>query len=366
VLGQSQSNYWLRGDHSFTLLTPPGSYLPTLNCTGYRLPTEAEWEYAARAGTTGVIYNAANPLAATQTELNLIAWTGNNGGGRTHDGAMKTANAFGLFDMLGNVYEYQWDVYADYPITAVTDPLGAVSGNRGIKGRGYSDALTSTRAAMRYGWDPTLGNSVSGVGGNNNIGIRLVRTAVLPVAQSACPTGYHVNAANNVCDQDTLACSLEFSSSAIQTWDVAAYGACSLVACDAQSIQVGATCSGTCSPVGTAATMTAAQTVTAALDATDSANSVRGSGYYFDKYAITLTAGQRVRVAQTATVTNWDTYLYVTGGSTCGILASDDDSGGNANSLISFTAPAAGTYYLHATSYGARVVGGYTLTTSAF
>jgi hypothetical protein len=112
--------------------------------------------------------------------------------------------------------------------------------------------------------------------------------------------------------------------------------------------------------------MTAAQAVTGALATTDSANSVRGSGYYFDKYAITLTAGQRVRVAQTATVTSLDTYLYVTGGSTCGILASDDDSGGSTNSRINFTAPTAGTYYLHATSFGVGAVGGYTLTTSAW
>ena len=55
--------------------------------------------------------------------------------------------------------------------------------------------------------------------------------------------------------------------------------------------------------------MTGAQTVTGALAATDSANSVRGQGYYFDKYAITLTAGQRVRIALTATGSNWDTFL---------------------------------------------------------
>jgi formylglycine-generating enzyme required for sulfatase activity len=363
VYNGTRGDTWADGDHVFGGSDTP---LRTLNCTGYRLPTEAEWEYAARAGTTGSIYNAANPLAATQTELNLISWNATNAGGRTHDGAMKTANAWGLYDMLGNVYEYQWDTYAAYPITAVTDPLGGAFGNRGIKGRGYSDALTSTRAAMRYSWDPNSGNTVGGVGGNNNIGFRLARTAVLPVAQSACPTGYHVNAANNVCDQDTLACSLEFASSAIQTWTGTAYGPCSLVACDAQSIQVGATCSGTCSPVGTSATMTAAQTVTAALDATDSANSVRGSGYYFDKYAITLAAGQRVQIIQTATVTNWDTYLYITGGTTCGILAADDDAAGLGNSRIQFIAPAAGTYYLHATSYGGGALGGYTLTTSAW
>jgi formylglycine-generating enzyme required for sulfatase activity len=362
VLGQVQGNNWQRGDHSFTLLTPPGSYLPTLNCTGYRLPTEAEWEYAARAGTTGAIYNAADPLAATQAELNLIAWNANNAGGRTQIGGQKLANAFGLFDMLGNVYEYQWDAYAAYPTTAVTDPLGAVNGTRGIKGRGFGDTLNgyAMRVAMRYNWNPADGN------GNANIGLRLVRTAVLPVAQSACPTGYHVNTTDNVCSPDTIACSQEFASSAIQTWNGAAYGDCALVACDAQSIQVGATCTGACSALGTAATMTAAQTVTGALATTDSSNSVRGFGYYFDKYAITLTAGQRVRIALNATGGFSDTYLYVAGGSTCGILAADDDAGGNLNSLIFFTAPAAGTYYLHATSYGGGALGGYTLTTSAW
>jgi hypothetical protein len=111
--------------------------------------------------------------------------------------------------------------------------------------------------------------------------------------------------------------------------------------------------------------MTAAQTVTAALATTDSANSVRGSGYYFDKYAITLAAGQRVQIIQTATGFR-DTYLYITGGTTCGILAADDDSAGLANSRIQFIAPAAGTYYLHATSFVVGAVGGYTLTTSAW
>jgi formylglycine-generating enzyme required for sulfatase activity len=366
VLGQSQGNYWLRGDHSFTVVTPPGSFLPTLNCTGYRLPTEAEWEYAARAGTTGVIYNAANPLAATQTELNLIAWTFNNAGSRTQIGGQKLANAFGLFDMLGNVWEYQWDVYAAYPTAAVTDPIGAVNGTRGLRGVGYTEPLASSRSARRNDWDPAAGNNGhAGGDGKPNIGFRLARTAVLPVAQSACPTGYHVNAANNVCDPNTIACSLDFASSATQTWNGSAYGACTLVACDAQSLLRGGVCTGACSPIGVAATMTAAQAVTGALATTDSANSVRGSGYYFDKYAITLTAGQRVRVRQTATGFS-DTYLYITGGSTCGILASDDDSGGSENSRINFTAPTAGTYYLHATSYGVGAVGGYTLTTSAW
>ena len=77
-----------------------------------------------------------------------------------------------------------------------------------------------------------------------------------------------MNTADKVCSPDTIACSLEFASSAIQTWNGAAYGDCSVVTCDAQSIQSGSVCTGACSAIGAAATMTAAQTVTGALATT--------------------------------------------------------------------------------------------------
>jgi formylglycine-generating enzyme required for sulfatase activity len=349
---------WADGDYIFGT-GPANTHMPTLNCTGYRLPTEAEWEYAARAGTTGAIYNAANPLTPTQAELDLIAWNANNAGARTQSGALKTANAWGLYDMIGNVWEYQWDTPAAYPNTAVTDPIGAISGNRGTRGHGYEVNLASARSARRFERDPASGDN--GNGASSNIGIRLVRTAVLPVAQSACPTGYHVNTTDNVCDPNTIACSQPSALAASQDWNGTAYGACPLPCAGIAP----AACAGACSSDG-AATITAAQTVTGALAATDSANSVRGSGYYFDKYAITLTAGQRVRIALTAMGSNWDTFLYLTGGTTCGVITYDDDSLDNANSVINFTAPSAGTYYLHATSYGALVVGGYTVVTSAW
>ena len=83
----------------------------------YRLPTEAEWEYAARAGTTG----------ARHGELDAIAWWSGNSADQTNAVKQKDPNAWGLYDMMGNVSEWCSDYWAEYPAGSVTDPTGPAS-----------------------------------------------------------------------------------------------------------------------------------------------------------------------------------------------------------------------------------------------
>ena len=106
-----------------------------------RLPTEAEWEYAARAGSTGETYGP----------LDEIAWYKGNGGGRgTHPVGQKKPNAFGLYDMLGNVWQWCQDRFGPYPSDPVTDPQGAANGDKHPTRGGcyYCDAVHE-RAARR-------------------------------------------------------------------------------------------------------------------------------------------------------------------------------------------------------------------------
>jgi formylglycine-generating enzyme required for sulfatase activity len=110
----------------------------------YRLPTEAEWEYAARAGTTGPYYG----------NLDAIAWwLGNfsvNNNGQMRSVKQRAANAWGLHDMLGNVKEWCSDWYGDYPTQSVSDPRGPYSGSdRVLRGGGWLDDASVVRAARR-------------------------------------------------------------------------------------------------------------------------------------------------------------------------------------------------------------------------
>jgi len=123
-------------------------------CTGYRLPTEAEWEYAARAGTTGGTYNGTSTVTGCEpnTVVDPIAWFCPNSSGTTRPAKGKMANAWGLYDMLGNVWEWcwdQWDQSTAYSTAGVTDPLGGTGSFRIHRGGRYNGYASSTRAACR-------------------------------------------------------------------------------------------------------------------------------------------------------------------------------------------------------------------------
>lgn len=127
----------------------------------YRLPSEAEWEYAARAGTT----------AARHGELESIAWWSGNGGGQTHPVRQKSPNAWGLHDMLGNVWEWSADWYGGYPSGVLVDPAGPTAGpTRVIRGGCWGCGAAYARAAFRNGAAPTQRAS--------NLGFRVVLSGV--------------------------------------------------------------------------------------------------------------------------------------------------------------------------------------------
>ena len=128
-----------------------------LSLTGLRLPTEAEWEFACRAGTTTPIY-----ATGTQT-LDSIAWFTDNSGGHTHAVGGKAANALGFHDMLGNVWEWNSDWVGPYSPAAQTDPQGPASGTvRVIRGRSWGDFGFLMRSSGRADAGPNYSDFYDG------------------------------------------------------------------------------------------------------------------------------------------------------------------------------------------------------------
>jgi formylglycine-generating enzyme required for sulfatase activity len=110
----------------------------------YRLPTEAEWEYACRAGSK-------TPYYFTKGTLEQHAWFNVNSQQHTHPVGQRTPNPWGLHDMYGNVWEWTADYYGEHASTPAVDPRGPATGNfRVFRGGAWNDAATDLRSAHRY------------------------------------------------------------------------------------------------------------------------------------------------------------------------------------------------------------------------
>ena len=118
----------------------------------YALPSEAQWEYACRAGSAG-----AYCFGDDESQLGAYAWCSDNASGSTHPVGEKQPNAWGLYDMHGNVWEWCQDWYGDYAADAVTDPSGPATGaSRVFRGGGWSSSARGVRSAYRNGFHPGL------------------------------------------------------------------------------------------------------------------------------------------------------------------------------------------------------------------
>ena len=137
------------------------------DANGYRLPTEAEWEYACRAGRKEDYTNA---------EVLNMAWVSDNSGGMSKEVGTRATNAFGLYDMLGNVAEWCWDYYDSdyYQNSPENDPRGPVTSDvqhRVIRGGSYVNDPSKCNSSIRDSFQGS--NEIDHY--NYNLGFRVVR-----------------------------------------------------------------------------------------------------------------------------------------------------------------------------------------------
>jgi len=152
--------YWSFSGMWDAVVLVPGS-------TGWRLPTEAQWEFAARAGTNTAFSNGAEDWQDAAS-IDAIGWFDFNSGGMTQEVGAKQSNPWGLYDIHGNVWEWVWDWLGSYPDYAQTDPTGAASGHwRVLRGGGWASWAQAARSAFRFSEVPFTRDEF--------IGLRVIR-----------------------------------------------------------------------------------------------------------------------------------------------------------------------------------------------
>jgi len=161
--------YTCTGSGDSVSCEPKAEYTKPNDCLGYRLPTEAEWEYSARAGTTTSTYNGTideNHLGCEENNnvLNTIAWFCDNSRNKTHPSKLLDPNNLVIYDMLGNVNEWCHDWWQnELSSLHETDPFGPISGNnRVLRGGSYDSEARECRTAYRSSLPPFIGGYSNG------------------------------------------------------------------------------------------------------------------------------------------------------------------------------------------------------------